>query len=506
MIPFSPRRSPTYTGDGVVVAFDFAFKVFTAADIAVRVSDLNGVETQLDLGADYTVLLNADQSNFPGGTVTLLAPLADEHKLVVIGALEYKQSTQLPNGGSYNAVVVERALDSLAIQVQQLLERTERTLILATTAGDGVSTSLPAPTAISVIGWDAAGTGLRNYNPGDLGVAVSYANWRTQVFNGDGVTTTFVLDDDAGNSSNIDLRINNVPQTPDVNYSYTALTRTVTILTGAPSVGTGNVVARYGQALPQGMFTLADNTVTGAKLVDNTVPTVKIADRAVTAAKMFAATTARLWGRITGSSGNVEELTGAQAQSLLPVQQARVDVASASTVNLTTGAANTDHINITGTTTINGFTVAAGRLIFVRFNAALTLTNGASLVTQTGANISTLAGDTCVLRATAANVVEVLGYTRGIPQAIGDGQTLQNVAGSRALVSPYTNSTGRAIVVYVTVNAGTASNVNVLLDGNAVLQTNVQASLPATFCFVVRPGGTYQVNASTSIAQWYELR
>ena len=89
----------------------------------------------------------------------------------------------------------------------------------------------------------------------------------------------------------------------------------------------------------------------------------------------------------------------------------RIDVASAATVNLTTAAPNTRNINITGTTAITAFTVAAGQTYFVRFNAALTLTSNASIVTQSGANITTAAGDTCILRATAANVVEVLAYT-----------------------------------------------------------------------------------------------
>lgn len=89
----------------------------------------------------------------------------------------------------------------------------------------------------------------------------------------------------------------------------------------------------------------------------------------------------------------------------------RIDVASAATVNLTTSAPNTQHINITGTATITGFTVAAGVYYFVRFAGALTLTNNANIVTQTGANITTAAGDTCVLRATASNTVEILAYS-----------------------------------------------------------------------------------------------
>jgi len=93
----------------------------------------------------------------------------------------------------------------------------------------------------------------------------------------------------------------------------------------------------------------------------------------------------------------------------------RIDVASASTINLTTSAPNTRHINITGTTTITGFTVAAGKTYFVRFDNSLTLTNGASLVTQLGRNIVTAAGDTCIIRATAANTVEILDYSPVTP-------------------------------------------------------------------------------------------
>lgn len=108
-------------------------------------------------------------------------------------------------------------------------------------------------------------------------------------------------------------------------------------------------------------------------------------------------------------------LTAIQAiiagSTLNTLDTTRIDVASAGTVNLTAAAPSTRHINITGTTTITGFTVAAGRCYFVRFAAALTLTSSASLVTQTGANIVTAAGDTCIIRATAENTVEVLAYT-----------------------------------------------------------------------------------------------
>jgi len=105
----------------------------------------------------------------------------------------------------------------------------------------------------------------------------------------------------------------------------------------------------------------------------------------------------------------------------------RIDVASvAGTVDLT-GNAITDDIRITGTNTITAFTVATGRVLRVTAGGAFTLTNNASIVTQTGANIVCTAGDTFMLRATAANVVEVLSYVTVIPSA-----QIQTISGSVA--------------------------------------------------------------------------
>lgn len=95
----------------------------------------------------------------------------------------------------------------------------------------------------------------------------------------------------------------------------------------------------------------------------------------------------------------------------------RIDVASvAGTVDLTASAPDTDDIRLTGSLVVTGFTVAAGRVIRVTASGAPTLTNNANIVTNTGANITLAAGDTFSLRATAANVVEVLGAVQ-VPAA-----------------------------------------------------------------------------------------
>ena len=90
----------------------------------------------------------------------------------------------------------------------------------------------------------------------------------------------------------------------------------------------------------------------------------------------------------------------------------RIDVASvAGIVDLTTNAPDTDDIRITGALTITGFTITAGRVVRVTAGGAFTLANNTNIVTQTGANIIFAVGDTFILRATANNTVEVMGYS-----------------------------------------------------------------------------------------------
>jgi hypothetical protein len=86
------------------------------------------------------------------------------------------------------------------------------------------------------------------------------------------------------------------------------------------------------------------------------------------------------------------------------------DIASAATVNLTTATGN--YVHITGTTTITAITLAQGAPRTVVFDGALTLTNGASLLLPTGANITTASGDTAVFRGEASSVVRCVSYDR----------------------------------------------------------------------------------------------
>lgn len=85
-------------------------------------------------------------------------------------------------------------------------------------------------------------------------------------------------------------------------------------------------------------------------------------------------------------------------------------VASAATIDI--GAANSDYVEVSGTTTITGLGTSTGRNhVWVKFQSALTLThNATSLILPTGANITTAAGDVAeFVRVTGGNW-QCLGY------------------------------------------------------------------------------------------------
>lgn len=121
------RKAGPYEGNASATAFDFAFRVFTTADVQVVHTDADGVETVLTTG--YTVSLNSDQDNDPGGTVTYPtsgSPLPADEYLTITSDIEETQSTQLPNASGWFPRTVERALDRLTILVQQVRGLSER--------------------------------------------------------------------------------------------------------------------------------------------------------------------------------------------------------------------------------------------------------------------------------------------------------------------------------------------------------------------------------------------
>lgn len=192
----------------------------------------------------------------------------------------------------------------------------------------------------------------------------------------------------------------------------------------------------------------------------------------------------------------------------------RVDVASAANVNLTAAAPDTRNINITGTTSISGFIVPAGQLYLVSFSGALTLVNGAGLVTNRGTDIAVKPGDSCWIRATADNVVEIVCGSFIIDRALGVGQTRQGfvIGVERSANTDYTNTTSRPIEVTITLQGSSGVETwTVVAGGVTIYAGDPGVGTPGTsnsITFTVLPGEVYRVNSGIagSLTRWVEIR
>jgi hypothetical protein len=122
-IQVTDRRAGPFSGNGVITDLPFLFKVFEPEDIAVVVSSPTMGEVTLFLGADYTVTLNPDQDNNPGGTVTLLSPLQSGVVAMVISDVPYVQPMNLTANGRLHPAVLNDSADRMVILIQQLLDK-----------------------------------------------------------------------------------------------------------------------------------------------------------------------------------------------------------------------------------------------------------------------------------------------------------------------------------------------------------------------------------------------
>lgn len=135
-IKYVKRLAGPYVGVGQTT-FTFSFLIYEASDVYVGTAMSEAERTSiLEINTDYTVSMNADQQATPGGTITLKTPLV-EGQIVVIGSdLDYEQFLQLTNYSRFPPELVNKALDRLCIQIQQIVEKIGRTLSVPATSSE----------------------------------------------------------------------------------------------------------------------------------------------------------------------------------------------------------------------------------------------------------------------------------------------------------------------------------------------------------------------------------
>lgn len=155
MISTTVSRSD-YLGTGSTGPFSFGFRIDDVSHLEVTKRSAAGVESLLVYATHYTVSGAGTQY---GGTVTLLSALAVGEVLTLRRVVPETQSTNIKNAGPQFPEIFERALDQLAMQVQQLREQLNRSIHLPVTRGN-VSTVVPTLEPGRVIGVNQAGDGF----------------------------------------------------------------------------------------------------------------------------------------------------------------------------------------------------------------------------------------------------------------------------------------------------------------------------------------------------------
>jgi hypothetical protein len=180
--------------------------------------------------------------------------------------------------------------------------------------------------------------------------------------------------------------------------------------------------------------------------------------------------------------------------------------------------ANSANVNITGGT-IDDVDITGGTI--VDLDTPLAVNSGGTGKNTLALNNVLLGNGTAAVKEVApgasGNVLKSDGTTwvSGVVSAgVGDGQTWQNVTGSRALATTYTNSTGKPIQVSVNGFGSPSGGTFDFYINGTVVSTSGTTSLASgssyvSFNLIIPNGNTYScsvASGSSSLVSWFELR
>jgi hypothetical protein len=318
------RKAGPFSANGSNKNFAFTFKCFTDEDVRVVLTNSLGVESDLVLDSDYSVTLNPDQNVSAGGTVITTLAYATGNKITLVGDIDYKQETDITNGGGFYPEVIENALDKLTMQIQQLNEAVDRSVktdissngnpaeLLEAITDSAAAASASASAASTsetntaniydqfddrylgskssdpaldndgnalltgALYWNTSQSRLKVYTgSGWVDTATAEpASFNHNVFSGNGSTTEFTLSNAPATLASMFVFISGVAQRPTTDYTIAG---SVITFIPAPPTGTNNILV------------FVASTVAAGVPDDGSVSTDKIQDGAITQVKLAAA-------------------------------------------------------------------------------------------------------------------------------------------------------------------------------------------------------------------------
>jgi hypothetical protein len=138
------------------LTYDFDFRIDDATELEVYGITAGGVSTELTTGFS----ISFDTAN-EEGTVTFVAEPSTYANILMLRNRAYTQDTDIPIRGGFSEEDIEKALDQIVIQIQQLKEITDYAVKQDIT-GSAVNITLPTPEDGLALVWDGTSGAMQN--------------------------------------------------------------------------------------------------------------------------------------------------------------------------------------------------------------------------------------------------------------------------------------------------------------------------------------------------------
>jgi hypothetical protein len=154
----SSKAGP-FVGNGATRIWTTSFRIDQARDLEIYYTDPTGIETLLD-PALYTVSGLGDPNGISVTYPISALPLGSAEKLTLLRVVDYDQQTSLTNQGGFYPAVIERALDRIVYQCQQLAEKIGRAVLVNVSSAEDPSVAFNAISTNATIAQQSAATAV----------------------------------------------------------------------------------------------------------------------------------------------------------------------------------------------------------------------------------------------------------------------------------------------------------------------------------------------------------
>lgn len=154
----SSKAGP-FNGNGVTRVWTTSFRIDQPKDLQVYYTSPTGSETLLD-SALYAMSGLGDPNGVSVTYPISGVPLGSAEKLTLLRVVDYDQQTSLTNQGGFYPAVIEKALDRIVYQCQQLAEKIGRAVLVNVSSAEDPSTAFNAISTNATIAQQSAATAV----------------------------------------------------------------------------------------------------------------------------------------------------------------------------------------------------------------------------------------------------------------------------------------------------------------------------------------------------------